>query len=120
MVVRSQGAAVAPGPPMWLEGARYCAILRDIARYCAILCDTFRYLAINHELSKILAKAGLDDQRLQHIRNGDEPWRRLADTIEHLGVVDGHVGRVDGEPPSAAYTRHLLQSTHTNTHTQCA
>ena len=51
--------AVAPGPPTWLEGARYCAILRDIARYRAILCDTFRYLAINHELSKILAKAGL-------------------------------------------------------------
>ena len=59
MVVSAQGGCGPWAPNMWLEGARYCAILRDIARYCAILCDTFRYLAINHELSKILAKAGL-------------------------------------------------------------
>ena len=64
--LRARRGAVAPGPYLgpqhgWKvrDIARYCAILRDIARYRAILCDTFRYLAINHELSKILAKAGL-------------------------------------------------------------
>ena len=47
---------VAPGPYL---GPQHGWKVRDIARYCAILCDTFRYSAINHELSKILAKAGL-------------------------------------------------------------
>eukprot|EP00964_Phaeocystis_antarctica_P110089 scaffold74457_cov74-Phaeocystis_antarctica.AAC.3 len=37
-------------------------------------------------------------QRLHRICGGDEPWRGLADAVGHLGVVDGHVGRVDGEP----------------------
>ena len=59
--------AVAPGPP---NMAGRCAILRDIARYCAGMCDIVRSatlfdtvkVAINHEhdheLSKVLAKAG--------------------------------------------------------------
>ena len=59
-VLISGWLGVAGGCGPWAPNvAERCAILRDIARYCAILCDTFRYLAINHELSKILAKAGL-------------------------------------------------------------
>ena len=78
--------AVAPGPPTWLEGARYCAILCDIVRECAILCDTVRYLAINHELAKILAKAGLTTYNVQ-------PERNLVFTIFcflHFGIWHAH------------------------------
>ena len=58
--------------------ARYCAILRDIARYRAILCDTFRYLAINHELSKILAKAGLLSRKMEVSRVEKMPGGKMA------------------------------------------